>query len=82
MLVRWGYPYVFEDWCFHMTLTRRLTPAEKAVVLPAVTDFLGAAPARPRRGACGVIHPISLRATLSVAERLTLKGPHVLERMA
>ena len=26
MLVRWGYPYVFDTWFFHMTLTRRLTP--------------------------------------------------------
>ena len=48
LLARSGYPYVFEEWRFHVTLTRRLTPAEKAVVLPAVTDFLGdgAGPAR------------------------------------
>src|SRR3954452_13519558 len=31
MLVRWGYPYVFGTWFFHMTLTRRLTAVEKAV---------------------------------------------------
>ena len=30
MLVRWGYPYVFGTWFFHMTLTRRLSDAEKA----------------------------------------------------
>ena len=30
MLVRWGYPYVFDTWFFHMTLTRRLTAEEKA----------------------------------------------------
>ena len=29
MLVRWGYPYVFDTWFFHMTLTRRLTAEEK-----------------------------------------------------
>ena len=34
MLVRWGYPYVFDTWFFHMTLTRRLTAEEKRV-LPA-----------------------------------------------
>ena len=34
MLVRWGYPYVFGTWFFHMTLTRRLTPEEKAFWLP------------------------------------------------
>lgn len=27
-LARWGYPYVFDEFRFHMTLTRRLEPAE------------------------------------------------------
>jgi putative phosphonate metabolism protein len=27
-LVRWGYPYVFDDFRFHMTLTERLEPDE------------------------------------------------------
>ena len=83
MLQRWGYPLCLEEWRFHVTLTRRLTPAEKALVLPAVTDFLGAAPSRPRR----VEHVVLFTQSASgqpfrVAERLTLKGPHVLERMA
>lgn len=49
MLERWGYPYVFGEWRFHVTLTRRLTLEEKALVLPAVRAHLGDAPARPRR---------------------------------
>jgi putative phosphonate metabolism protein len=40
-LASWGYPYVFAEWRFHMTLTRRLTPAEKAIILPAVNEALG-----------------------------------------
>lgn len=40
-LASWGYPYVFAEWRFHMTLTRRLTPAEKAIILPAVIEALG-----------------------------------------
>ena len=78
MLQRWGYPYVFEEWRFHVTLTRRLTAAEKAVVLPAVTDFLGAAPSRPRR-----VDHVTLFTQANpgepfrIAERLALKGPHV-----
>lgn len=28
MLARWGYPYVLEEFRFHMTLTGRLSPAE------------------------------------------------------
>ncbi len=47
-LAAWGYPYVFAEWRFHMTLTRRLTPAEKAIILPAVTDALGDTPAISR----------------------------------
>ncbi len=48
-IARWGYHLVFEAWVFHITLTRRLSAAERAVVLPAVTAHLGGAPARPRR---------------------------------
>ena len=29
MLLRWGYPYVFDTWFFHMTLTRRLSTRRK-----------------------------------------------------
>ena len=33
-LETFGYPYVFADFGFHMTLTERLAQAEKAVLLP------------------------------------------------
>lgn len=33
-LLRWGYPYVFEDYRFHITLTRRLSEDEKDWVMP------------------------------------------------
>jgi hypothetical protein len=48
-LMRWGYHYVFAEWWFHVTLSRRLTEAERAVVQPALAAHLGAAPAAPRR---------------------------------
>lgn len=48
-LVRWGYPYVFATWFFHMTLTRRLTVAERAVLMPAAAAHFAAALAQPRR---------------------------------
>jgi hypothetical protein len=35
-LDRWGYPYVFEDFRFHMTLTGALTGAEKECFLSAL----------------------------------------------
>jgi putative phosphonate metabolism protein len=75
LLARWGYPYVFEEWRFHVTLTRRLTAAEKAVVLPAVTDFLGAAPARPRRvTAISLFTQAAAGAPFLIADRLPLGG--------
>ena len=48
-LVRWGYPYVFCAWRFHVTLTRRLSPEEKAAVLPAAEAHLREALRHPRR---------------------------------
>ncbi len=38
-LVRWGYPYVFATWFFHMTLTRKLSDGEQARVRPALEDW-------------------------------------------
>jgi len=33
LLARWGYPYVLEEWRFHLTLTGRLTdPAERNAI--------------------------------------------------
>jgi putative phosphonate metabolism protein len=36
MLVRWGYPYVFDEFRFHLTLTGRLSAAEREVVWPVL----------------------------------------------
>ncbi len=48
LLQRWGYTYVFGEFFFHMTLTRRLTAAEKNIYLPAATDFFDPALKQPR----------------------------------
>jgi putative phosphonate metabolism protein len=37
-LERWGYPYVFEDFRLHLTLTGRLTAERQAVVLPFLRE--------------------------------------------
>jgi putative phosphonate metabolism protein len=49
MLVRWGYPYVFGTWFFHMTLTRRLSAEEHAIYRPAAERWFARAVAVPRR---------------------------------
>ncbi len=48
MLQRWGYPYVMAEWYFHLTLTRRLSPAEHASILPAARQHFAGALDCPR----------------------------------
>jgi putative phosphonate metabolism protein len=75
LLERFGYPYVKEEWRFHVTLTRRLTAAEKSVVLPAVTAHLGEVPARPRRVTeLSLFTQAKAGAPFLIAERLPLRG--------
>lgn len=38
-LLRWGYPYVFEDFRFHMTLTGRLDDPERSRMLAILRDL-------------------------------------------
>ena len=75
MLVRWGYPYVFNTWFFHMTLTRRLSDAEKSAVLPAAEAWFAAALEGPRRveDIC-IFTQSSAGAAFVLAERLGLRG--------
>ena len=75
MLVRWGYPYVFGTWFFHMTLTRRLSDAEKAVILPAADAWFAPALTVPRRVEDICIFTQSTPgAALILAERIRLRG--------
>jgi putative phosphonate metabolism protein len=75
MLLRWGYPYVFSTWFFHMTLTRRVTEAEKAVYRPAAEAHFAAALRLPRRvvDICLYTQP-GPGAPFVIAERLKLGG--------
>ncbi len=41
-LDRWGYPYVMEDFRFHMTLTGRLDPARRKPVMAILRDRFAA----------------------------------------
>jgi hypothetical protein len=74
-LHRWGYHYVLDEWWFHVTLTRRLTPEERAVVEPALAAHLGDAPALPRRVTelC-LFTQAEPGAPFLIAERLPLLG--------
>jgi hypothetical protein len=72
---RWGYPYVFDEWWFHVTLSRRLTEAERTVVQPALAAHLGDVPAMPRRVTelC-LFTQAGPGAPFLIAERLPLLG--------
>jgi putative phosphonate metabolism protein len=75
LLNRWGYTYVFGEFFFHMTLTRRLGAAEKAIYLPAARDFFGPLLGQPR-----CVTDIALftqaapDAPFTIAQRVPLKG--------
>jgi putative phosphonate metabolism protein len=74
MLVRWGYPYVFGSWFFHMTLTRRLSDAEKAVIMPATQAWFAPALVVPRRvqDIC-IFTQAAPGSAFVLAERMTLR---------
>ena len=75
MLVQWGYPYVFETWFFHMTLTRRLSPEERVAVQPAAEAHFAEALARLRRvDGITVFTQAGTGAPFLVAERFALAG--------
>lgn len=48
-LVRWGYPYVFSTWFFHMTLTRKLNEAEHGRLRPLIEDWFAPDLEGPRK---------------------------------
>ena len=47
-LVRYGYPYVHEDFRFHMTLSGRLGETDRARVMPALAALLAQMAPLPR----------------------------------
>jgi putative phosphonate metabolism protein len=75
MLTRWGYPYVLGTWFFHMTLTRRLSDAEKSAVLPAAEAWFRPALTFSRRveDIC-VFTQAKPGAAFTLAERAWLGG--------
>ena len=75
MLVRWGYPYVFETWFFHMTLTRRLGIGELGLLRPAAEAMFADTLRAPRRvtDICLCVQEAP-GAPFTLAERLPLRG--------
>lgn len=75
MLLRWGYPYVFGTWFFHMTLTRRLSDAEKAIFRPAAEAYFAPAlDCPPVVSDLCVFTQAGPHAPFTIAERIRLRG--------
>lgn len=75
MLLDWGYPHVLGTWRFHMTLTRRLNEAERAVVLPEAQAHFAPALAVSRRvSEVCLFTQIGPGAGFMLAERVALLG--------
>ncbi len=74
-LDRWGYHYVFDEWWFHVTLSRRRSAEERAIVQSALAAHLGDVPALPRRVTelC-LFTQAGPGAPFLIAERLPLLG--------
>lgn len=83
LLVRWGYPYVFEEWRFHVTLTRRLQPDEAVTIRPAAEAALAVGAAWPRRmRAVALFSQLAPDTPFVIAERLALGGKRVPDQAA
>ena len=75
LLERWGYPYVLDTWFFHMTLTRRLSAEEHAVVMPRAQAYFAETLKAPRmvREIC-LFTQAAPGANFMLAERIALRG--------
>jgi hypothetical protein len=75
LLMRWGYIYVFGEFMFHMTLSRRLTAEEQAIYLPEAEKHFADALARPRRVAdIALFTQAAPDAPFTIAQRIPLRG--------
>jgi hypothetical protein len=75
LLMRWGYIYVFGEFMFHMTLSRRLTAEEQAVYMPEAEKHFVAALSRPRRVAdIALFTQAAPDAPFTIAQRIRLRG--------
>lgn len=75
LLARWGYPYVMEEWQFHVTLTHRLPPQEAARIRPLAEAYFAELVERPRKvGTVCVFTQAAPGQPFLIAERLPLTG--------
>ena len=74
-LARWGYPYVFDEFRYHMTLTARLPDAERPRMAAYLADLLAPALAEPVPLTLALFTQPAPDAPFELARRLRLKVP-------
>lgn len=70
-LQRFGYPYVLDDFRFHMTLTERLEPPERDHVLAILRELTAELTAKPLR-----IDAIAIFSQPSLDQPLVIRARH------
>ena len=76
LLQRWGYPYVMEEFRFHMTLSKRLSDGpDRAAVIAALESLTAEVTARPARiDAISLVKQDSRDAPFVLVERFLFAG--------
>jgi len=77
LLVRWGYPYVFERFQFHMTLTNRLAPSQQIDVSTQLQSRFGPVLAEEH-----IIDALTLFEQAGPSEDFTVRARFPLREMA
>ncbi|MFQ6552264.1 DUF1045 domain-containing protein [Aestuariibius insulae] len=74
-MLDWGYPYIFDDFNFHLTLSGRLAPSECADLLRRVEPLIAPHLAKPYRiGALAVMGEASEDGLFHELSRVELTG--------
>lgn len=75
LLDHWGYPYVFEEFRFHMTLSDTLDPRQSDALLPAITaHFAGLADGPFTLDAISLFGETK-EGQFDMIDRIALRGP-------
>ena len=75
LLLKFGYPYVMENFLFHMTLTQRIEASDRAQILDGIAPIVEPIADKPLRvDAVALFHQANRDAAFVMVERLSLTG--------
>jgi putative phosphonate metabolism protein len=75
LLKEWGYPYVMEEFRFHLTLTRRLNRAEREILMPHIQALISDCYRTPVRiGGLAIFRQPSPEESFKVLARVPFAG--------